>query len=160
MVKAVNERILAALYAAFHGGKKSPKQTAEALSVSYSYLARAVLAGDSGCNFPVLWLVPFVQITGNHTVVKVIVNACGFLMVRNPRVSRSVKEMRHGVHRFQQRFCEVIQLLIQFLNEPTGRNRDAVLDSLVCHQEEAEYWKRMVRAGDVGQLELAFERGS
>jgi hypothetical protein len=152
----VNDLILAALYDAFHNSRISPKAIAEKMGVSYNYLARAVMAGDSGCNFPLHWMITFVKATGRYQALKILVNACGYLMVRNPRVSKDVKELQHGLHHFQQRFCAVIELLVRFIHEPTVTNRDLVTEKLIEHQEEAEFWKRMIKSGNVGQLEFGF----
>lgn len=89
---AINMRLKKALYDAFHNSSQSPKEVAAKMGVKYSYLARAVLSGSSGCNFPIEWLVMFVRVTGRYTVLKVIVNAAGFLLVRRPRSVRSKDE--------------------------------------------------------------------
>lgn len=154
MTLTIDIRIKAALYEAFHNSKLAPKAIADKMNVSYNYLARAVIDGPSACNFPLHWLIPFLKITGKFLALKLIVNACGFLMVRKPRAFKNVEQIRISLREFQRQFLAAVDCLIDCLNNPTCKTSHAAIDALIIHQEETEYWIRMIKTKNYSQLEL------
>jgi len=154
MSEIANENLRKALYDAFHDAAVSPKEIAQALGVSYNYLAKAVISGENGCRFPLEWLIPFMKITGQYWALKIIANACGFLLVQNPRLK---KGLRAGFQDYQRRFCETLAKMISYSRQPSASRRSEAVAALTEHQEETEFWKRIIRdERNINQLAMEF----
>lgn len=155
---ATNARVKDALHSALHQSAQPAKEIASRMNIKYSYLARAVIQGESGCNFPVEWLVAFVRITGRVQVLKIIANACGYMLVRNPKGFKNLDQLKMTLFAYQRRFDGVLDALVLCINEPTGENCAKAAEELKVHQEETEHWRRVVGSRNVSQLRLDFSQ--
>ncbi len=143
-----------ALHDTFHRSKKHPQEIADELGVSYNYLARAVLDGASGCNFPLRLLIPLMKITGDYTVLKRMANMCGFLLVRPPRGVKKVVDLQKDLNKYQKGFNAIMTSLIEFIEKPTYEEGQRVIEMLLKHMEETEWWRRRCHRNIVNQMEL------
>ena len=150
----INQSLDQALHDTFHGSRKSPKAISEECGVKYNYMARMVLNGESGCNFPVHLLIPFMQSAKNYSVLKVLANSCGFLLVKRPRCASSRKSQERSLRGWQSGFARMMESVIRFIDEPSGKRQSEALDGITAHLEESELWRRSIHSGDVKQLEL------
>lgn len=150
----MRQSIVEALYETFHRSRKHPKEIADQVGVSYSYLARAVLGDNpSGCNFPIRLLVPLMRAAGNYSALKVIARECGFLLVKPPRGNNHRQEL----YEYQGNFARLLQVLTRFLNYPDRESGRKVIEALADHMEQTSSWKYRCEK-NVNQLEMEFER--
>lgn len=139
-----------ALHETFHRSKKRPQDIADEMGVSYNYLARAVLEGPSGCNFPIRFLVPLMKTTGNYSALKVLARQCGMLILRTPRGGRELQ-----IHEYQIRFGQLTSLLLEFFANPKSETYHRLIEALTEHMEDTAQWKHRVE-NHSDQIEIEF----
>lgn len=142
------------LHETFHRSKKKPQEIADELGVSYNYLARAVLEGPSGCNFPLRLLVPLMKATRNFGVLKKLAHLCGFMVVPLPKGIRKLGDAHSDLRRYQKRFAGLLEELVDFVDCPSQAKYRHLNERLLEHMQETEWWRRRCQANAVNQLEL------
>lgn len=122
--------------AVFNGGTPAKVVAAEA-GIKYNYLARMVLPGQSGCNFPAHLLAPVMRAAGNYAPLRVLAKDCGFLVVEPPPTLKP-SSLKQALTPYLSSYSRSIEAILEALEAP-GENAARVADALLRqHMEHTE----------------------
>lgn len=131
------EALKQALHEAVFKSGRPAKAIAAEVGVNYNYLARMVLPGHAGCNFPVHLLVPVMQATRNYGALKQAAHECGFLLVEHPPALTPV-DARQVLPDFLKSYSRTVEAVLEWLDTP-GETREQLADALLkSHMETVE----------------------
>jgi len=148
-IKTIQE----AVYETVHRSRKPPKQIADEMGISYSYLMRMGLDGESGCDINAKYLVPLMSTTSNYELLKVLNQLCGFLPpVKPPRGWKNGPKQE--VHEYQTAFNQLIGQLLAFIQNPSEALLKDLNQSMMEHMSHTEAMRQRCVNKLINQGEL------
>lgn len=113
-----------ARYRTINRNKKPVKQIALETGIREGtlYAYGLPLETTGGRDIPLSKLVPLMKATNCYDILRVISQACGFLMVRVPRAAQNKQDDNRLVNDYQRLCSECVAELIRFLEHPTKTN--------------------------------------
>jgi hypothetical protein len=126
------------LYDTIHRNDKPAKAIAEEIGMSYSYLARAVLADQeesetgTGCRFPLSKLIPIIRATKDFSTLDYIEASLGRVAIPLPAANKSLPDI-----------CRLTMQTIKEFGELMAEIDQSMADGRVSAKEK----ERIVREG-------------
>lgn len=119
------------VYRTIHRSCKAVEGIALETGIKTGTLYRYGLAPEtSGLDIPMRKLVPIMRASGHFGILRVMAAACGFLLVKLPRVARNRDDESELVGVYQ-RVCHVaVEKLLQFFDLPNLQNCGVASDAL------------------------------
>lgn len=136
------------------GSKKSVEQLADELGCSASLLYRYGLEGESGADLPLKRLIPLMQATGDHRVLRHLNARCGFVTVSQPRVRKLKTKDPKVINEIQRNFSDLLAQFCKFVDVAPADQVTELLDAIHKHACDVAAMDRAVR--DWQQQEMEF----
>lgn len=142
-----------AIYETVHRGAKPPKQVADETGISYNYLMRMSMPGDSGCNFNLKFLVPIMKAQDCYAVLSTLNQLCGFMPpVKAPRGTK--QGSRKDLLQYQKDANHMITRVIAFLQEPSEARWKEIDALMRQHMSDTECMRRRCKKNLMDQMEM------
>ena len=140
------------LHATVHRSKKTPEEISDDIGISYSMLCRMVLDGESGTTFDIRRYIPLLRATRNYRSFKYLANHFGVLLVKAPKGRKSKAGNGAVMSQFQKTAAEIVQLFLEFTEQPGAAEKQKTVAAIVDHMEKAAGLKLRVERYQQGDL--------
>jgi hypothetical protein len=136
-----------------HGKGMTVYELADKVNKSYSYLCR-IASPTEELPTPIEVVLPAMKLKKNYTLLEYLAWECGFALVRLPKVSIEKKDETELVAGYQKAVTTAISTLLQYLDQSTQENYNAVQQALVDAVQRGLQVKKYCEKKHSKQLEF------
>ena len=127
------DRLDTLVYKLIHRGKNDIEELAEVLGISTNYLYKMGLPEEHGSHSAIglRRLVALMKAQGDNSILRHLCKRFGGVLVKLPRVARDKRDQIEIISDYQETTAGVIQLMIDYFNEPASHElRDRLIEKL------------------------------
>lgn len=139
-----------------YGGKLTPKQLADRLGISESYLSRMAQEqySETYCDTPFRKILAIAKHQNSLELAKWVAKQFGGIFVKLPRVAKNRKEENAMVADYQKLTNKAAQLMIDYFDKPTEGGRELLIEVLDNVMSESAGIRKRCKSTEINQLEL------
>jgi len=132
------DRLDTLVYQLIHRGQKDIEELAELLGVSTNYLYKMGLPEENGSHSPIglRRLIAIMKAQKDDSIARYMAQRFGAMFVKLPRVARNRMQQSEMVADYQKTASEAVQMMIDYINNPTSQELRARLIGLMLKMAE------------------------
>lgn len=142
-----------AVYSTVHHNNRTVEDISAQTGTGKNHLYRMANPHDE-CNLPVRLLVPLMNVTEDFCILDFLARKTGHICIKQPRGIRKGTDPRMDISTYSKEFNEMLNVIYDFINNPTDAKRDIVDNMLRKHIGDSENIRRRAKDHKLHQREL------